>query len=123
MNAKDTRAASFPGVRHGQVLHLVLSQSWRAPVPGLAPVEGSPAYPSHLPGVADTPYASRDSTVALAQGRRMGLSRLFELPADVLSANGRLLGTITFPSYPGGGREYLFFYSVFLHLIFFLVMF
>lgn len=36
---------------------------------------------------------------------RMRLSRLFQLPADVLSANERLFSTITFPSYPGRGKE------------------
>lgn len=92
-------------------------------MPGLAPVEGSPAYPSHLHGVSDIPYACRDSTAALPKGRRMGLSRLFELPADVLSANEGLLGTITFSSCPGGRKECLSFYSIFLHLLFFLVMF
>lgn len=106
VNAKDARAASFPRVRHSQVLHVVLSQSWKGSRAWLAP-----ACPSHLHGVSDTPYASRDSTPALPKGKRVGLSRLFELPADVLSASESLLGTITFPSCPGGGKECLFFYS------------
>lgn len=54
--------------------------------------------------------------------RRMAFSRLFELPADVLSANERLFSTITLPFYPGRGKEGICASSsmlFFLHLVVF----
>lgn len=52
----------------------------------------------------------------------MAFSRLFELPADVLSANERLFSTITLPFYPGRGKEGICASSsmlFFLHLVVF----
>lgn len=48
--------------------------------------------------------APSTATVTLREWRT-GFSRLFELPADVSSANERSFSTITFPSYPVRGKE------------------